>query len=245
MAVSRPSLRCQPNEYDCVYGICRFESKALRLFASELEKIPLPKPDMTVDIEGGRIKAIGRTGRVRLPRGAQVIDAAGKFLIPGLWDMHVHFTEAERTFPLFIANGVTGVRNMGGDLDNLLRWRAEVASGKRLGPRIVTCGPIVDGPHPAAQGPVISVGNAAEGRQVVDTLKQRGADCVKVYDLLPREAYFAIIDEAKKQGVPIVGVYETMPTPGYNYQSWMLAEVAALEKAVANKTSTESLLKWK
>jgi imidazolonepropionase-like amidohydrolase len=164
-----------------------------------------PRPDMTVVIEGGRITAIGRTGRVRLPRGAQVIDAAGKFLIPGLWDMHVHFTEAERAFPLFIANGVTGVRNMGGDLDNLLRWRAEVASGKLLGPRIVTCGPIVDGPHPAAQGSVISVANAAEGRQVVDTLKRRGADCVKVYDLLPREAYFAIIDEAKKQGLPVVG----------------------------------------
>jgi cytosine/adenosine deaminase-related metal-dependent hydrolase len=164
-----------------------------------------PKPDMTVVIKGNRITALGRTRQVHVPRGALIVDAAGKFLIPGLWDMHVHFTETERSFPMFVANGVTGVRNMGGDLDDLLRWRAEVASGKLLGPRIVTCGPIIDGPQPAAHGPTIVVGNAAEGREAVDTLKQRGADCVKVYDRLPRDAYFAIIDEAKKQRLPVVG----------------------------------------
>lgn len=164
-----------------------------------------PKPHMTVIITGNRITSMGRAGKVRVPSGAQVIDAAGKFLIPGLWDMHVHFTEIERSFPLFIANGVTGVRNMGGDLEDSLRWRAAVVSGKLLGPRIVTCGPIVDGPQPAAHGPTIVVGTPAEGRQTVDMLKQRGADFVKVYDRLPRDAYFAIIDEAKKQGLPVVG----------------------------------------
>ncbi|MEP6820354.1 MAG: amidohydrolase family protein [bacterium] len=164
-----------------------------------------PKPEMTVLVMGNRIAAIGRVGHTRVPRGAQILDATGNYLIPGLWDMHVHFTEIERSFPLFIANGVTGVRNMGGELEDLLRWRAEVASGKLLGPRIVTCGPIVDGPQPAAHGPTIVVGTAAEGRQTVDTLKQRGADCVKVYDRLPRDAYFAIIDEAKKQKFPVVG----------------------------------------
>ena len=164
-----------------------------------------PKPDMTVVIKGNRITALGRTGQVHVPRGALIVDAAGKFLIPGLWDMHVHFTETERSFPMFIANGVTGARNMGGDLDDLLRWRAEVVSGKLVGPRIVTCGPIIDGPQPAAHGPTIVVSNAAEGRQAVDMLKQRGADCVKVYDRLPRDAYFAIIDESKKQRMPVVG----------------------------------------
>lgn len=164
-----------------------------------------PKPDMTVIIKGNRITALGKTGQVHVPRAAQIVDAAGKFLIPGLWDMHVHFTETERSFPMFIANGVTGVRNMGGDLDDLLRWRAEVASGKLVGPRIVTCGPIIDGPQPAAHGPTLVVSNAAEGRQAVDMLAQRGADCVKVYDRLPRDAYFAIIDEAKKQRLPVVG----------------------------------------
>lgn len=163
------------------------------------------KPNMTVVITGDRITAIGRTGRVRIPQGAKVIDASGKFLIPGLWDMHVHFTEIERSLPLFIANGVTGVRNMGGNLDDLFRWRAEIAAGKLLGPRIVMCGPILDGPNPSAHGPTVAVGSAAEARKVVADLKQRGVDFVKVYEGLSRDAYFAIADEAKKLGIPFVG----------------------------------------
>ena len=164
-----------------------------------------PQRDMTVVITGNRITAIGSSNQLRIPRGAKTVNATARFLIPGLWDMHVHFTEIERSFPLFIANGVTGVRNMGGELDDLLRWRAELASGKLLGPRVLTCGAIVDGPQPAAHGPTIVVATATEGRQTVDMLKQRGADCVKVYDRLPRDAYFAIIDQAKKEGVPVVG----------------------------------------
>jgi imidazolonepropionase-like amidohydrolase len=164
-----------------------------------------PQSDMTVVITGNHISAIGKTGKLRLPNGAQLINGRGRFLIPGLWDMHVHLTEVERSFPMFVANGVTGVRNMGGDLDQLLRWRAEISSGKLLGPRIVTCGPIVDGPEPAAHGSVVIARNSAEGRQQVDSLKQRGADCFKVYDRLPRDAYFAIVDEAKTKGLPVVG----------------------------------------
>src|SRR5215470_16245047 len=102
-----------------------------------------PRDNMTVIIKGDQIKAIGVTNEIRIPRPSQVIDAQGLFLIPGLWDMHVHFTEVARTFPMFIANGVTGVRNVGGDLEQLLKWRAEVTAGKLVGPRIVTCGPIV------------------------------------------------------------------------------------------------------
>ena len=164
-----------------------------------------PKTDMGALITGDRITALTSSKRLRIPRGAQVINATGKFLIPGFWDMHVHFTEVERTFPLFIANGVLGVRNMGGDLDQLLRWRADVAAGKLAGPRIITCGPIIDGPDPAAHGPTLVVSNSTEAKQTVDLLKQRGADCVKVYDRLPRDAYFAIIEEAKRQGLPVVG----------------------------------------
>jgi hypothetical protein len=164
-----------------------------------------PRPDMSVVIDGDRIKVVGRASQIRIPRSAQSIDARGMFLIPGLWDMHVHFTEVTRTFPLFIGNGVTGVRNMGGELNQLVEWRREVASGKLLGPRIVTCGPIVDGPDPAAHGPTIVVKDAIEARQAVHTLKQGGADCIKVYDRLPREAYFAIIDEARKETMPVVG----------------------------------------
>lgn len=164
-----------------------------------------PRSGLTVLITSNRIKTVAKTGHVRIPRDAQIVDGRGKYLIPGLWDMHVHFTEVERSFPMFIANGVTGVRNMGGDLDQLLRWRADVLAGKLIGPRIVTCGPIVDGPDPAAHGPVVTAANAVEGRRAVDDLKRREADCIKVYDRLPREAYFAIIDEAKAKSLPVVG----------------------------------------
>lgn len=164
-----------------------------------------PKPDMTVVIAADRITAIGKAGKVRIPRGAQIIDAAGKFLIPGLWDMHAHFTETERSFPMFIANGVLGVRNMGGKPEDLFRWRKEVAEGKLLGPRILACGPIVDGFPIVAHGPAVSVSTAAEGREMVDKLKQQGADFIKVYDNVSRDAYFAIINEAKRVGFPVVG----------------------------------------
>jgi imidazolonepropionase-like amidohydrolase len=164
-----------------------------------------PKPDMTVLITGNLITGIVKDNHVHIRHGARIVDARGKFLIPGLWDMHVHFTRIDTTLPLFVANGVTGVRNMGGDLDDLLRWRTDVRAGKVIGPEIVTCGPIIDGPDPAAHGPTIVVSDPAEARAAVDSLKQRGADCVKVYDKLPRDAYFAIIDEAKKQSLPVVG----------------------------------------
>jgi len=164
-----------------------------------------PKKDMTVVISGDRIKEIGPARSTPVPTGAQVVNGTGKFLIPGLWDMHVHFTETERTFPMFIANGVLGVRNTGGKPEDLFRWREEVASGRLLGPRIVACGPIVDGPDKAAIGPAVSVGTPAEGREIVRKLKAQGADFIKVYDQLSRETYFAIIDEAKKLGIPVVG----------------------------------------
>ena len=75
----------------------------------------LAMPDMTVVITGNRIANLGKTGKMRIPKGAQVIDGAGKFLIPGLWDMHMHLSlTTEPTLPAFIANGVTSVRDMGG-----------------------------------------------------------------------------------------------------------------------------------
>jgi hypothetical protein len=164
-----------------------------------------PRKDMTVVIINDRISAIAKTGRVRIPSSARVIDATGQFLIPGLWDMHAHFTETQRTFPMFIANGVVGVRNTGGNAEDLSRWREEVATGRLVGPRIIFCGPIVDGREPAAHGPVMRVGTAAEGREVVQKLKQQGADFIKVYDKLSRDTYFSILDEASKLKIPVVG----------------------------------------
>lgn len=166
------------------------------------------KPDMTVLVVGDRIAAIGKTGKVKIPKGTQKIDSKGKFLIPGLWDMHTHTLRQERRdffLPLFIANGVTGIRDMGaGDLGLRDKWRDEVASGVLIGPRIVGTGPVVDGPLPMIPGS-ISAKDEGAGRQAVATTRRNGADFVKVYSLLPRDIYLAIADEAKKQGVPFVG----------------------------------------
>ena len=86
------------------------------------------KPDQTVVVTGDRIVAVGRTGRVKAPAGAQVIDATGKYLIPGLWDMHVHLSHAtELSLPTLVANGVLGVRDMGGDFDQIDGWRRGTA----------------------------------------------------------------------------------------------------------------------
>ncbi|MDQ3917004.1 MAG: amidohydrolase family protein [Acidobacteriota bacterium] len=164
-----------------------------------------PKRDMTLVITGGRITSLGRSGRVRIPPGARVIDAAGKYLIPGLWDMHVHIKETERSLPMFVANGVTGVRNTGGIAEDLFRWRAEVAAGRLTGPRIVACGPVVDGVNPWHPDHSVVVRNAAEGRAAVVSLKRQGADFIKVYDGVPRDAYFAIAAESRRRRIPFVG----------------------------------------
>jgi amidohydrolase family protein len=164
-----------------------------------------PKRDRTVLVSGDRIVAIGSAGATKIPRDAQVVDASGRFLIPGLWDMHVHLGETERSLPLYVANGVTGVRDMGGDPKKVFAWRERTASGALLGPRIVACGPIIDGPDPAAHGPTVVAGSPEEGRKAVADLARSGSDCVKVYDRLPRPVYFAIVHEAKKRRLPVVG----------------------------------------
>lgn len=162
-------------------------------------------PDTTVLVTKDRIVQVGPSKSVKIPRGATVVDASGKFLIPGLWDMHVHTENAERDFPMFIANGVLGVRNMAGVAKDVFRWREETASGQMLGPQIVAAGPLIDGPEPAHPEHAIPVRDAAEAKHAVQSLKSMGADFIKVYDGVPRDAYFAIADESKKVGLPFVG----------------------------------------
>jgi len=166
------------------------------------------KPNMTVIITGDRITTIAKTGEVAIPKNARVFDGTGKFLIPGLWDMHVHtvFKSLPETyFPMFIANGVTGVRDMAvGDLGFLKQLRKDINEGRLLGPRIIA-GQMVDGPMPVWPGLPISISNEADARQAAATVKDRGVDFIKVYSLIPREAYFALADEAKKLGITFAG----------------------------------------
>jgi len=160
------------------------------------------KPDMTVVIRGDRISEIGKAGEITAPPDATVVDASGKFLIPGLWDMHVHWYQRD-SFTLFTANGITGIREMFGNSD-LLRWRDEIAKGSLTGPRMIVASPIIDGPQPVWPNS-IAVSNEDEGRKAVRKVKEWGADFVKVYSLLPRDAYFGIADESKRQGISFVG----------------------------------------
>jgi len=160
------------------------------------------KPDMTVIVTGNRIVRVGKTSQTPVPKYAEVLDANGRYLMPGLWDMHVHWYDRDY-LPLFLANGVTGMRIMSGAPEHF-EWRKDVEAGTLLGPRLVIASEIVDGPKPFWPGS-ISVKNAEEGRQAVDRIKQSGADFVKVYTFLPRDAYLAIADESKKLGIPFEG----------------------------------------
>jgi imidazolonepropionase-like amidohydrolase len=169
------------------------------------------QPDMSVTIQGNRIRKIVKSKNAKLLPNATVVDAKGKFLIPGLWDMHVHTIFGdwipggkEVSLPLFVANGVTGIRDMGGDLDTLLDWRKQIAAGTLLGPRMIIAGPMLDGPKsrfPSSQ----SIASPEEGRKAVDDLKGKGVDFIKVQSFIQRDAYFAVAAEAKKQKMVLVG----------------------------------------
>ena len=169
-------------------------------------------PDMTVVIAGERIVTIGKTAEVPLPRGAQVINGAGKFLIPGLWDAHVHLSwTTASALPVLIANGVTSVRDMGGRLSELDDWRTKIATGIIVGPRILRVGPILNG-QKFNQYQMVP-GNPDETRGVVRALKEVGVDFIKVHRRMPRDSYFAAIDEVKKQGLTLVGHIPITVTP--------------------------------
>ncbi len=161
------------------------------------------EPDQTVVVAGERIAEVGKTGKVTLPRSARIVEARNKFLIPGLWDMHVHGTGIDNFSKLYIANGVTGIRDMFTLMDQIQAERVQIRNGQP-GPRIVAAGRIVDGPKPIWRDSV-AVKDAEEGRRAVETVKREGSDFVKVYELLPRDAYFAIAAEAKRQGMDFVG----------------------------------------
>ncbi len=167
------------------------------------------KPDMTLVIVGNRIVAIGKTGKARVPKGARVIDATGKYLIPGLWDMHVHLGDEDfdKNFnlSLFIANGITGIRLMDGD-PAYYAWRKEAESGNLLAPRMVIASETI------GLGKLADI-SPPQTRDEVRKAKQAGADFIKVHDRLSRESYFALVDEAKRLGLPVAGHTPVSMTP--------------------------------
>ncbi len=171
--------------------------------------------DQTVTMQDTQIASVTPSDKATIPNHARVIDAHGQYLIPGLWDMHVHSAFGdwfpggrEVILPLFIANGVTGVRDMGGDLPVLFEWRKQIAAGKLVGPRMVVSGPMLDGYLPGNKlrfPSSVPITTSESAVAAVDSLKAQGVDFVKVQSVISHDAYLAAAAEAHKQNLPIVG----------------------------------------
>jgi imidazolonepropionase-like amidohydrolase len=165
----------------------------------------VPRRDRTVVIRGARITAVGPAASTPAPKGARILDGRGKYLVPGFWDMHVHtdVPGAREVLPLYVANGVTGVRDMGGDWARLTAMRAEVRSGRLWGPRMVLSGPYLDGnDQPIAH---LSARSPAEAAAAVDSLARLGVDLVKLHTGLTRETFFAAARAARAKHLPFAG----------------------------------------
>jgi hypothetical protein len=162
-------------------------------------------PDQTVVVQGGQIQAVGARAEVVIPRDAVRIDGAGKFLLPGLADMHVHLEHFDdpAILNLFLVNGVTTVRNMDGR-PRILDWKKQIEEGTLTGPAIYTAGPLLDGDPPLRSDNMV-VRNAAEARSAVMDQKSAGYDFIKVYTNLSAEAYEAVVATAWEQDMPVAG----------------------------------------
>lgn len=178
-------------------------------------------PAQSVIIFGGKIAAVGPAGSTAVPPGARIIDGRGRFIMPALWDMHTHVLAISPLLdmPLYIAYGVTNVRDLqgcpaAGDpftacYEDKKRWTAEALAGKRVGPRIFeTSSFMANGPGMAKRlgdvPPFFDVATPEQARNFVRHFVGR-ADSIKVYDNIPRDAYFALVDEASKAGLKVVG----------------------------------------
>jgi hypothetical protein len=160
-------------------------------------------PNSTVTIRGKTIASVAQNSAP--PGDAQIVDGQGKFVIPGLWDMHAHMeATGESSLQLYVANGVTGIRDMGSALDLILNLREATSSGRTLGPQIVAAGPILDD-APGDWPFRMRVRNPEEGRAAVQLLKRRGVGLIKVHNYTPRDVFFAIADEARRQKLPVAG----------------------------------------
>ena len=168
------------------------------------------RPDATVVVEGRRISSVASSTERTFISG-MVVDGTGKYLIPGLWDMHTHVyfdrTAADGNdliLPLFLANGVTGIRDMGSELEPVLRARRQNALHHLLGPRMIVSGPMLDGPHSPYQA-AIAITTPGDAKRAVSLLHRRGVDFIKVQSGVPRDAYFVAAREAKTFDLPLEG----------------------------------------
>jgi imidazolonepropionase-like amidohydrolase len=159
-------------------------------------------PDSVVVIHDGRIVAAGPRASVKIPKDAKVVDATGKTILPGLWDMHAHFEQVEWG-PIYLAAGVTTVRDCGNEFEFITAVRDAVAKGQGLGPRILAAG-IVDGSGPLALG-VARVDTPEQAKMWVDKYHDAGFQQMKIYSSVKLEEIKAIADEAHRLGMTVTG----------------------------------------
>ena len=165
----------------------------------------LPRRDRTIIVRGTRIVAVGPAASTPVPPGARVIDARGEYVIPGLWDMHAHTVVpgGRDLLALYVANGVTGVRDMAGDWAELTAWRRAIGLGTLVGPRIIASGPYLEGGDVPI--PHLLVRSAAEAAAAVDSLARLGVDFIKIHSQFTRENYFAAARAARAKGMVFAG----------------------------------------
>ncbi|MGE0441369.1 MAG: amidohydrolase family protein [Gemmatimonadales bacterium] len=179
-------------------------------------------PGQTVVMDGDTIVAVGPSRSTPVPRGARSVPGTGRFLIPGLWDLHTHVSMAGRgSLAALLANGVTGIRDMGGD-PVVLAWRDSVRAGRLTGPRIRSAGLIVESARwltavidltrPLGRPDLLadlerrlSVGTPEDAERAVDSLRRIGADFVKIRNYPSPSAYFALVRAARRHGLGIQG----------------------------------------
>lgn len=174
----------------------------------------------TLLVRDGRISAVGRVAEVPIPAGAVVVDGTGKYLIPGLFEMHGHTSKTRASaLGLYVVHGVTTLRDMGSEHAEVLRWRGEIRAGTRVGPRMLIAGPYLESlrnvqrmradPPESRVEPFerarIPVGSPERARHVIDSLAALGVDFFKVRTVEDVPTYFALADAARATGKRLVG----------------------------------------
>jgi len=175
---------------------------------------------MTLIIKKGIIAKIGKSNELEISSKAKTVNGTGKFVIPGLWDMHAHTSSEQVTrsilYPTFIANGITGIRVLSADcfepcwelqmnIDQSRQLQSEVEKSILVGPKSIFGSTYINGAKPGETSTIKAPGNREDGKKLVHLLLDREVDFIKIYDEIPREAYFGIADEANKNGLPIAG----------------------------------------
>ncbi len=164
-----------------------------------------PRDNMSVVVAEGRIVAIGKTDELRSPAGATTIDGSSKFLIPGLWDTHAHLSYwGEDALDLLVDAGITNIRELGGDPEEIGAWKAQIEAGARIGPAMVWCGPFLEGPDGDDEYR-FKVFDESEARYAARALEALGVDFLEIQPMIEPSLVAALIDEARDLGLSVVG----------------------------------------